>query len=74
MVDNDDLHQNISNHVQKLVPMSCNTWTHCDKQVVKALFAGSTSVRFATQIQGIKSRQGTTFAKCDEGVRTSEII
>lgn len=37
--------------------------THRDRQAVKALFAELTSVRFATKLQGLKSRQGTASAK-----------
>lgn len=37
--------------------------THRDRQVAKALIAELTSVRFATKLQGIQSRQGTTSAK-----------
>ena len=40
-----------------------NTWTHREKQVVTTLFAELTSVKFATQLQGIKSRQGTASAR-----------
>ena len=34
--------------------------THRDRQIVKAIFAELTSVSFATKLQGVKSRQGTT--------------
>ena len=34
--------------------------THTDRQIVKAIFAELTSVNFATKLQGVKSRQGTT--------------
>ncbi len=37
--------------------------SHRDRQVLKALMAEMTSVKFATQLQGISSRQGTTSAK-----------
>ena len=37
--------------------------THRDRQVVKALLAELTSVNFATKLQGLHSRQGTTTAK-----------
>lgn len=79
-----DLHATIRDRLQQLLPMSLQYMdTHRDKQVVKALFAKLTSVKFATQLQGIKSRQGTASArkalesnlqKYDEVKRTSQIV
>ena len=37
--------------------------THRDRQVVKALFAELTSVKFTAKLQGLQSRQGTVAAK-----------
>lgn len=37
--------------------------THRDRQVMKALIAELTNVRFASRLQGVQSRRGTTTAK-----------
>ena len=56
----DQFSKRVGNLIQSSLPYMD---THRDRQVVKALLAELTSVNFATKLQGLHSRQGTTTAK-----------
>ena len=58
------LHSSITNRLKEIFQSSLEYMdTHRDRQVAKALIAELTSVKFATKLQGIQSRQGTASAK-----------
>ena len=59
-----NLNQCVVDRLRELIPSSLEYMdTHRDRQVVKALLAELTSINFATKLQGLCSRQGTTTAK-----------
>lgn len=58
------MHTTIMQRLEKLFQPALQYMdSHRDRQVVKALFAELTSVKFTAKLQGIKSRQGTASAK-----------